>query len=134
MGQEVGGLMFGIRVGDTRLFELIDDWKEVTLDARERYAQRFEDGDRYIRAERRFVPTSDTTGDAIGFFVAIPIHGREAYCLAPMRRPYTMSQIRKTRSYRRARHAWHRFATWAEKERGQDVPKAELILVMTEVG
>ena len=133
MGQEVAGLMFGVRVDDTRLYELIDDWKGVTLDARERYAQRFEDHDRYYRAERRFVPTSDTTGEAIGFFVAVPIHGREAYCLAP-KQPYTMSQLRETKSYRRARRAWRRFAAWAEKERGQALPKAELILVMTEVG
>lgn len=133
MGQEVGALMFGIRVDDMRVHELIDEWKEVTLDARNRFAQQFEDHDRYYRAKRRFIPTGDTTGEALGFFVAVPVHGREAFCLAPQR-PYTTSQLRKTKSYRRARRAWRRFASWCEKTKGLALPKPEIILAMIDVG
>ena len=132
MGQEVAGLMFGIRVDDARLFGLRDEWEGVTLDARERFAQRFQDRRRYVRAEHRFIPRRDATGETFGFFVAVPFHGHELFCLAP-ERPITLSQVRASKAYRRARRGWRRFARFAEGK-GLTLPKAELILAMAEVG
>lgn len=136
MGSIVGGMMFGVRLGTHKMAELFglrDEWMEVTLDARERYAQQFRGGERYLRAERRFIPSNDVAGDALGFMVAVPVHGRDHHCLTP-KRPMPMSALRKTKAYRRARRAWRRFASWTTEKRGVALPRAELMLVEVEVG